>query len=147
MTIENPTPKTPEELEIEEKEKREALCAQYAELIQDCEKLWTPPADLRESGPEIAEFESMVLGFEKTYSIADLHSIVDLTQDDAPSHPVREPAKIAVGLISDKLGILKRQTDITQEKLRELAKKYERLSRAVGVINNGKVDHNREVKL
>lgn len=140
MSTENPTPPPPEELTEQEKA---ALCAQCADILKLSVEQAAPPADLRESGPGIAEFESMIVVFEKTHSIAALHQIVDLTQNDAPNHPIREPARIAVELIGKKLKMLKRETHITPPKRKELDAQYQRLSRAVGIINNGKVDHNR----
>ena len=138
MSFDHPTPPTPEDIRRQEEA---ALCAQYAELIALCEELATPPAELRESGPEIVEFEGMVLLFETTHPIEALRLITDLTSDEAPNHPIREPARIAVGLISQKLTVLRTQTDISPVRYRELEKKYQRLSLAVGVINNNKVDH------
>lgn len=138
MSFDHPTSPTPEELK---KREEAALCAQCVELLALCEELAAPPAELRESGPEIAEFESMILLFEATHSIEALHSITDLTSDEAPNHSIREPARIAVGLISQKLTSLRTETNIPPVKYRELEKKYQRLSSAVGVINNDKVDH------
>jgi hypothetical protein len=39
----------------------------------------TPPATLREAGPEIVEFEMLVASFELKHSLTELHAIVDLT--------------------------------------------------------------------
>ena len=41
------------------------------------------------------------------------------------------------------LNALKKETDISTEKHKELKTKYKQLSRAVGKINNNKVDHSR----
>jgi len=99
--------------------------------------------DLREAGPEIVEFEAMIALFESMHSLEELHSIIDLTPGEAPKHPIREPARVALIPIVAKLNILKKETDITPGKHDELKAKYKQLSRAVGMINNNKVDHNR----
>lgn len=101
------------------------------------------PENLRESGPEIAEFEGMVASFESTHSLAELNLIIDLTFSDAPEHPIRELARLALIPIVAKLNALKRETNISNEKYEKLKAEYKRLSRAVGMINNNKVDHNR----
>ena len=138
MSLDHPTPPREDQLRSQE---RAALIVEYAELTEFCEAPVISQADLRESGPEIAEFEGMVVSFEITYSIEALHSIIDLTKEEAPNHPVREPARIAVGLISQKLTILRTETDISSVKCKELEREYWRLSAAVGIINDNKVDH------
>lgn len=101
------------------------------------------PENLREAGPEIAEFEAMVAKFESTYSLKELNAIVDLAPADASKHLVREPARLALIPIVAKLNALKKETNITTEKHDELKEKYKRLSRSVGMINKNKVDHSR----
>jgi hypothetical protein len=99
--------------------------------------------NLKEAGPEIMEFEAMITLFESMHSLEELHSIIDLTPTEAPKHPTREPARVALIPIVAKLNALKKETNITTEKHDELKAKYMRLSRAVGMINNNKVGHNR----
>ncbi|HLD60750.1 MAG TPA: hypothetical protein VJA27_01295 [Patescibacteria group bacterium] len=82
---------------------------QYKQWMADHPEREIAPGDLRESGPEIAEFEQMINSFESTHSIAELHLIMDLTPEDAPNHPVREPARIALYPIVAKLDILKKK--------------------------------------
>jgi hypothetical protein len=101
------------------------------------------PENLREAEPEIAQFESMIAVFESTHSLAELHSIINLTPAEASKHPIREPARIALIPIVAMFNTLKKETNISPIKYEELKAKYMRLSRAVGIINNNKVDHNR----
>jgi len=101
------------------------------------------PESLRECASEVAEFEAMIASFELSHPLAELMSIVELTQADAPYHPVREPARLALALILKSLNVLKDETDISKDEHDRLKLEYKRLSRAVGVINNGIVDHNR----
>ncbi len=101
--------------------------------------------ELVESGPFVAEFEKLVASFESTFSLAELHAITELAPEDAPHHPVREPAKEALIPILDKLRALQNETSIAPERFEELKAAYARLSRAVGVIRSGKVDHDRKV--
>ena len=104
-----------------------------------------PDESLLECGPEIKEFEDMLSSFEANHPIADLYAIVDLTQADAPNHPVREPARLALAPIVQRWYKLKDKTNIPAEKLGEIRKKYNYLARSVGMISNitNKVDHER----
>ena len=129
-----PTGLTPGEQEDE---------AQYAQYMLDHPEIAIAPEDRIESAPEIAEFERMIELFESEHSLAKLHLIVDLTAEEAPRHPVREPARLALIPIVSKLNFLKQKTNILSEKEEELKAKYMRLSRAVGIINNNKVQHDR----
>lgn len=98
---------------------------------------------LREAGPEIAQFESMIISFESNHSLEELNSIIDLSPKEAPQHPTREPARVALIPIVALLNTLEKETNISPEKHEELKSQYKKLSRAVGMINNNKVDHNR----
>ena len=158
MSIKNPfsnppqeTPK-PEEKKLEqsmndsnaeEQKLSEEQEQQYRQWMKDHPETVIAPEDLRECGPEIAEFEEMLASFELIHSLAELHLIIDLKPEDTPKHPLRESAKTALIPIVAKLNILKKETNIMPEKHEELKAKYMRLSRAVGMINNNKVDHNR----
>ena len=132
-----PTGLTPEEQERQDQE------AQYAQWMKDHPEIKIPEEDLRECGPEIAEFEKIIASFELTHSLSELLSIIDLTPEEAPKHPIREPAKVALIPIVEKLNALKMETNISPEKYAELKAKYKHLSRAVGMINSNKVDHDR----
>jgi hypothetical protein len=46
----------------------------------------------------------------------------------------------------EKLKILGKETNVSSEQFEELKEKYMRCSKAVGVINNNKVDHNRKLE-
>ncbi|MFA6385964.1 MAG: hypothetical protein WCW29_04440 [Candidatus Paceibacterota bacterium] len=132
----NTSPKPKEQQELEDAEQLADYLARHPELVIFKE-------NLREADPEIVEFEAMIALFESMHSLEELHSIIDLTPTEAPKHPTREPARVALIPIVAKLNALKKETNITTEKHDELKAKYMRLSRAVGMINNNKVDHNR----
>lgn len=95
----------------------------------------------RECAPEIAEFDAMIVSFESMYPLAELHSITELTREEAEMHPVREPARVALIPIFEKLKSLFEQTNISNNTYIELDEKYRILSRAVGMINKNIVDH------
>ena len=38
----------------------------------------------------------MIASFESTYPLSELLLIIDLTPNEAPKHPIREPAKNAL---------------------------------------------------
>lgn len=96
-----------------------------------------------EAGPEIAEFNALIVSFELQYSIPELISIIDLTPAEALVHPLREPARLALRPILAKLNTLKSETNISPDEYDRLKVEFKRLSRAVGMINNNQVDHNR----
>ncbi len=104
-----------------------------------------PKEDLRESGPEIAKLKAMFENFEATHNLEELNAIINLSPKEAPSHLLREPARIALNPITVKLKALKKETDIAKEKFDELAARYEKLSQAVGIINKDIVDHTRTI--
>lgn len=155
MSVENPfsnppqeTPK-PEDKKLEQPikdsnaEEQNLSEEQYEQWMKDHPETVITPENLRECGPEIAEFEEMLASFELIHSLAELHLIIDLKPEDAPKYPLRESAKAALIPIVAKLNMLKKETNIAPEKHDELKAKYMHLSRAVGMINNSKVDHNR----
>jgi hypothetical protein len=135
-----PTGPTLEEIELKIRQEEDERCEQF---MKDHPELFAIPEVKRECGPEIAEFESLIASFESTFSLEALHQIVDLTPADAPKHPIREPARVALIPIVKLLNALKDETDITPEKHADLKKEYKRLSQAVGMINRDKVDHTR----
>jgi len=137
-----PTGPTPEELKEIERKEEDERCAQFE---KDHPELFKVTEVKRECGPEIASFEGMIASFEATYSLEELHAIAVLMPKDAPSHPVRQPAKIALEPIVALMHVLKEETDISDAKYAELRAQYKRLSQAVGMINGltGKVDHTR----
>lgn len=99
----------------------------------------------REAAPEIAEFEALIAAFEQAHDLEALHAITELSAKDAPNHPVREPARLALYPIVALLIKLKEETNIDDETFSGLKAKHKRLDRAVGAIQTaiGIVDHNR----
>jgi hypothetical protein len=65
--------------------------------------------------------------------LAPLHALE--TQAEAMADPLRKEAKAALAKITPRLKLLGDPVDLTE--------KYRELSRAVGMINSGKVDHTR----
>lgn len=131
--IENPE-KQKEEFSQEQQEVIDEWMAKYATEEIPAEKR-------RESGPEVAELQDMFRDFEQTHDLAALHAITNLTPEEAPHHPIREPARQALGLIQNKLQLIKDETNITTEKYTELKEKRKHLFQAVGGIINNIVDH------
>ena len=114
---------------------------QAAQWLKDHPELVAVPEVLKESGPEIEKFKVDVAWFEVEHPLEELNLIVDLTVEQAPHHPIREPARLALIPIVARLTAMKRETNITEEKYEEMKALYKRLSRAVGMIRNNKVDH------
>lgn len=92
-------------------------------------------AEQKEVGPENLEFENLVKDFEQKYPLDELYSITDLTVEEAKNHPLRAPAKLALIPIWEKAKVFRDNA--------ELWAMYTKLSKAVGFIYNGKVDHTR----
>ena len=132
---------SPEELKQLEKAKQDREDAEQlaAHFAIHPEQL-VPKKTLSESeaDPKIAEFKAMIASFESAHPLAELNSIIDLTPAEAPKHPVREPARIALIPITAIFNTLGGNKDFEN-----LKAQYKRLSRAVGMINNNKVDHTR----
>ena len=152
-----------------EEQKPQEENGQYEQYMKDHPETIIAPEDLRECGPEIAELEEMIVSFESAHPLAELLLIIDLTPEldvlfkndrdmsaeeiesainnllpeDARVYEVRTNAKNILITILEKLYILAKETNISPEKHEELKAKYMRLSRAVGIINNNKVDHTR----
>lgn len=121
-----------------------------------------PTEDLREEG---LKFEELLESFESVHSLEELHAIVDLSPElhalfgddrgmsveeielamknlspeDARAYVARTNAKKDLIPIVAKLTVL--IEIISPEKYKELKEKYMRLSRAVGMINKGKIRH------
>lgn len=128
---------TPEQRRKIEDEER------YEWWMENNPKAKIVPENLREYEPEIKEFEEMIDLFESQYPLAELYAIVDLTPEEAPRHPVREPARLALKPILEKLHSLRDETNISPEKYEALQARWEKIFNAVGVINNNKVYHDR----
>ncbi len=142
------TEPTPEESEAE----RQARI--IAEMMAEPDEPEIVPEDRREAGPEIAELERMFAAFEANHSLEMLHAIVDLSGFvdviinaekgiTVPRHPLREPARLALEPIVEKLKKVEKIGDISPEKRAELWASYKRISQAVGIVNGGKVIHDR----
>lgn len=93
------------------------------------------PTNFTEGESKIAEFKKLVAQFESKYPLSKLHAITYLNPTEAPHHPLREPARLALAPIVAILNKLPPN--------KELKEQYMRLSRAVGIISGGKVDHDR----
>ena len=130
-------PKNPYEgLTDEQIEMYLAYMAEHPEVV-------IPQENRRSPEDEITEFENLIKNFEQAHNLEELTTIIELTPEDAPNHPTREPAKKDLVPIVKLLNSLKEETTITEERHEELKAKYRYLSRAVGIINKGIVHHNR----
>ena len=94
---------------------------------------------------KIAEFEELTAEFESRFSLVELHAITRLDPKEAPSHPLREPAKIALEPIVELLNGIKVRFGEESEQFKTAKAKYRVLSQAIGSINASThaVDHTR----
>lgn len=171
MNERTPTPEELQKQSLEQQEREDD--ERWADYIKRHPVPVILKEDLREAGPEIAEFESMVSKFEAIHSLEKLNAIVDitpglfdlfwhdrdLTQDQIEStihnlapeevekYKIIVAAKRDLAPIVAKLNTLQEKTNISADRYEELNEKYERLARAVGMINKtinpNKVDHER----
>ena len=138
----NPTKETLEPV-VQNSEQLAKNPTEEEQLQQWLEDHPTPevaPDELLDYEQEITRFEEAIASFEAEYSLEALHSIIDLRPEDVSQYPLREAAKAALIPIVKQLNSLIGMRPGECEKLKE---KYMKLSRAVGIINNNKVDHNR----
>jgi len=96
-----------------------------------------------ECGLKIIGLGVLFVNFEARHNLKDLHAIINLTPEDAPKHPIREPARVDLIPIVSQLNFLKKQTNVLKEKLEELEIQYKKLSNAVGMIHKNILDHTR----
>ena len=134
-------PETIEELDPDGLTKEEREAADY--WLSMYEEDENSIVELRFCELEIGQLEHMfeIYESEYTHSLPELHAILELDPKDAPNHPVREPARKDLAPIVALLNTLKNETNITPEEHEKLNDRYLILSKAVGVINNGKVRH------
>ncbi len=95
--------------------------------------------NLKDCGPGIKTLEEEIRTFESEHDIDVLFSIQ--TEEDAVNNKDREAAKNDLIKILSQIKFLKSDTDITEQQYDVLLSKYRQLSRAIGIINGGKVDH------
>ncbi|OGZ07751.1 MAG: hypothetical protein A3D65_01455 [Candidatus Lloydbacteria bacterium RIFCSPHIGHO2_02_FULL_50_13] len=150
----------------EEKEEEE----RYQQYLKDHHEPELPQKEVVEIGPKIAQFEKLLASFESTYSLAELHAIIDpipellalflgdrdmspeqkasevnkLASQDAKKYRIRAAAKEALIPIVELRNLFRDDPRISSEQFARLEEKYMRCSRAVGVISNNKVDHQRK---
>lgn len=101
-----------------------------------------PIAERQESETKIAELESMLEAFEAKHSLEELSLLTGFkTIEEARTHPVREPARLDLIPITEKINVLKKETNISEEQYDELNKVYQKLYNAVGTIQHGIFTH------
>ena len=88
------------------------------------------PANIERAPSELQNILDIWLAPEK---LDALHAIT--TQEEAMTSPLRTEARLALAVILREVKMLGVNS--------ELQKKYKILSRAIGMINSGSVDHNR----
>lgn len=156
MKIENGGP-SPEEMglnNLEENEDEEVqkfaeecgLTLEQARLalgkLTEFPDLALPIAERQESETEIAELETMLEAFEAKHSLEELSLLTGFkTNEEARAHPVREPARLDLIPITEKINVLKNETNISKEQYDELNKVYQKLYNAVGTIQHGIFTH------
>ena len=94
-----------------------------------------------ECGPHVEEFEKMVDPLLKEELLVALNKLE--TEEEAKNSQERKSIKEALISLVEKMNFLKKRTDIGEEEYEKMHEKYKIISRAVGIVNSGMVDHNR----
>lgn len=89
----------------------------------------------------ITELEGLYTAFEQNHDFEALYAITELDPKVAKDHPIREPARQDLPPIISLLRVLEKQHAVTDETYFKLLEGQQRADRAVGTINNGRVDH------
>jgi hypothetical protein len=118
---------------------------------------------------EVQEYNILLTKFEEAHSLAELNAIPDVTPElydlfahdkvwtaeqietafanlspeDAKRYKTRSPAIKDLIPIVALMNKIEKETNITQTEFAKLKAAYKILSRAVGMINNNKIDHTR----
>ena len=95
---------------------------------------------LIDSDLHITELEAILAPFLEEGFLGNLHSFK--TEEEARGSELRKSAQETLVLILEKLRFLKGKTNISPEEYDRLHSEYKTLSRAVGIVNGGVVDHN-----
>lgn len=111
-------------------------------LVSDHKDRSLPASERRDCEHEVAELLAMFKQFEAEHPLAELHAITGFTtNDEARSHPVREPARLALIPIVEKLNSIEKETNISFDRFTELEVQYIKLWKAVGIMHKGKFSH------
>jgi hypothetical protein len=123
----------------------------------------------RDCEQEVQEFNILLTKFEEAHSLEELDAIPDVTPElytlfahdrdmsaeqieaaltnlspeEAKKYKTRSPAIKDLKPIVALMNKIEKETNITQSEFDKLRAAYKILSRAVGMINNNKVDHTR----
>ncbi len=159
-----PTGPSQEELNQLQEEKENK---QYEEYLEDHPE--TVPEEKLPYEAEAAKFEQQIAVFEATHSLEALHAINELTPElatlfgddrsmsdeqiasalegltpeDAERYQIRSAAKKDLIPIFESAMVLKEKTIMSDEMSKEYFAIYKKLSRAVGMLNSGTIDHTR----
>lgn len=116
---------------------------QAAQWLKDHPELTPRVEGRRDCMPEIAELGAMMVAYEGTYPLVEMSVRVSFALEEAEEKRVWGAARDALAPIIAKLNTLQNETDISTERWEALRAQYKRLSRAVGIIRNGVIDHAR----
>jgi len=127
---------TPEELDAEYRLGEEQAAAYLAAQAEE------PVAEVLDEGDaQIEAFDTLVNVFERQHDMQYLLRIV--TEEQAKGDLVRDSAKASLKPIFDQLKNIQNMKGVPPEKRARLEEEWKRISRAVGMINRGMVDHTR----
>ena len=85
----------------------------------------------------------LLRSFETVHSIADLYAVTQITVENALESSMRQAAKVSMRPLAELLLVSKVKHGSASREYNEVFPRYQYFSRAVGMLNNGKVDHTR----
>jgi hypothetical protein len=121
----------------------EQMAAAKKRLDADYLEEESAPPTREENEGKMRELDTLLTAFETTHPIAELYAVTELDGKDVIEHPEKYPVRVAAK--RDLIPIVAALNSIspTTEGYDKLRARYTYLSRAVGIINGGKVDHTR----
>ena len=85
----------------------------------------------------------LLRSFETVHSVAELYAVTEITLENALESSMRQAAKVSMRPLAELLLVIKEKHGSTSREYNEVLPRYQYFSRAVGMINGGKVDHTR----
>lgn len=132
------TPLTPEEIkrlqDIEDQKALEAYLDTHPEPVVESQ-------ESIEAEAEMEKFNELITTFEATHSLEALYVFSDITPENVDAiNAIREPARLDLIPI---VAAFQKYRNTNYELYVKMREKYMPLSRAVGIINNKKIHHDR----
>jgi hypothetical protein len=169
FTPDSTTGEPPKEISKTAENHQQATAEEMAMLecfLRDHPQITTSVETRRDCEQEKSEFQMLCQKFKEAHSLENLNAILDITPElyklfapdkdtqietvlsnlppeEALKYKTRSPALKDLKPIVALMNKIEKETNISPTEFDKLNDAYKILSRAVGMINNGKIDHTR----